>query len=954
MPAAVTMAHPNNGSHSGDGTSNNMGSPAWTPNQTREYNDLIQEQLGRTSTVGGDGFETASVGSLGSIPLQPGELTQAPHERPGSAPPPPGFVAPDVQDRNRRAEEAIFGTAMKGGATAASNMGDPLNLSHHSAPHIGLGNAGFNNNYDDQSGVTGDSDSTGRGFNMNNLVEALGNDLVGDSTAGTGGGGSLTGGYNADLLLRQKLADNPNYTRQTKHTTLRLIGAQGSSGATGGVAAAPGVSAFGPSYGGEQSRLFGTAGGGGSTASTAAASSAFPSSLSSPSRVQDGGGGGNYGRNNPGPMNAGQIRGSYGQPGMQSGNIGMRVSEPTDGDSQFSGSNFSAGMNQHRMPNNTGGGMYGGFGAPAPQGSMLNSRSKEFRPAASSNPFGGGDNNTEGASIASDYDAGTDASPHQYEADLDPFLWEVGGRPDSSRCIAVLYASSLKPADVRSECEQFGALEAFRAEFSSKGIFFASYYDIRSADLAATELQARLQRIGLLQGSSEDMMVRYCMPLNSSSQHDESQIMINGLADGVGDQALTSMLRSYGAVRACINKGQGSYLIEFQNLQDARQAILELESTQPWGPDVSVDPGTRNSSDRRKGRELLSIIGRWRRSSGGGQRQNNSQPHPNAPDADARYNPGNNNYPGGVPGGVGRGGYMGQQPEMVGFGGAPGGGGGQMDTVTQLIMGPDGRYTPVVVRNPMGGMPAQGGGQFGMGAGQQQIFHGPNGQIFISNVQAPHMQSGGFAPNVVSGQAYVGANRRPGGNAMYYDPSGVVSDNISVHSGPSIGTHGTGYSHHSGSEDKDNRHLLLNLEAVENGRDSRTSLMVRNIPNKYTQQMLLSEFAENGHGPGVIDFFYLPIDFKNRCNRGYAFINFVNCQDILAFHRRYYGKQWRTFNSDKICDITYARIQGKAAMLKRFENSALMDKDDEYKPLVFVSDGPEKGKRLPFAENKPV
>ncbi|MGK3755728.1 MAG: hypothetical protein ACI8RD_008038, partial [Bacillariaceae sp.] len=153
------------------------------------------------------------------------------------------------------------------------------------------------------------------------------------------------------------------------------------------------------------------------------------------------------------------------------------------------------------------------------------------------------------------------------------------------------------------------------------------------------------------------------------------------------------------------------------------------------------------------------------------------------------------------------------------------------------------------------------------------------------------------------------------------------------------------------TRDGQNQHLMLDLDIVENGMDTRTSLMVRNIPNKYTQQMLLSEFTENDHGPGVIDFFYLPIDFKNRCNRGYAFINFVDYQDILKFHRQYYGKHWRTFNSDKICDITYARIQGKAAMLKRFENSALMEKDEEYKPLVFVSSGPDKGTRLPFPQD---
>ena len=34
--------------------------------------------------------------------------------------------------------------------------------------------------------------------------------------------------------------------------------------------------------------------------------------------------------------------------------------------------------------------------------------------------------------------------------------------------------------------------------------------------------------------------------------------------------------------------------------------------------------------------------------------------------------------------------------------------------------------------------------------------------------------------------------------------------------------------------------------------------------------------------------------------------------------------------------------------MKRFQNSALMGKDDEYRPLVFVSRGPEKGRREDF------
>jgi hypothetical protein len=110
--------------------------------------------------------------------------------------------------------------------------------------------------------------------------------------------------------------------------------------------------------------------------------------------------------------------------------------------------------------------------------------------------------------------------------------------------------------------------------------------------------------------------------------------------------------------------------------------------------------------------------------------------------------------------------------------------------------------------------------------------------------------------------------------------------------------------------------------------------------------MLLEEVNVNHEG--TYDFFYLPIDFKNRCNVGYCFINFLDAKFIPPFVMEFNGQRWKSFNSEKICAVSFARIQGKSAMISRFQNSSLLEKDDEYQPLLFYSSGPDKGKPEPF------
>lgn len=138
----------------------------------------------------------------------------------------------------------------------------------------------------------------------------------------------------------------------------------------------------------------------------------------------------------------------------------------------------------------------------------------------------------------------------------------------------------------------------------------------------------------------------------------------------------------------------------------------------------------------------------------------------------------------------------------------------------------------------------------------------------------------------------------------------------------------------------------LDLDRVRAGDDARTTLMIKNIPNKYTQKMLLATIDE--HFRGTYDFFYLPIDFKNKCNVGYAFINMLRPAFVVPLVERFNNRKWEKFNSEKVCTITYARIQGKNAMVAHFQNSSLLHEDKRCRPVLFHSEGPLAGEPEPF------
>jgi hypothetical protein len=57
---------------------------------------------------------------------------------------------------------------------------------------------------------------------------------------------------------------------------------------------------------------------------------------------------------------------------------------------------------------------------------------------------------------------------------------------------------------------------------------------------------------------------------------------------------------------------------------------------------------------------------------------------------------------------------------------------------------------------------------------------------------------------------------------------------------------------------EESKAYYIDIHKIES--DGRTTIMVRNIPNKYTQDMLLELFEKNHKKK--FDFFYLPIDYN--------------------------------------------------------------------------------------------
>ncbi|KAI5209371.1 hypothetical protein AUEXF2481DRAFT_610513 [Aureobasidium subglaciale EXF-2481] len=132
-----------------------------------------------------------------------------------------------------------------------------------------------------------------------------------------------------------------------------------------------------------------------------------------------------------------------------------------------------------------------------------------------------------------------------------------------------------------------------------------------------------------------------------------------------------------------------------------------------------------------------------------------------------------------------------------------------------------------------------------------------------------------------------------------------------------------------------NQPQTVNLLKIHDGIDVRTTIMLRNVPNRVQFEDLKMWLDETS--AGHYDFSYLRIDFSNNFNVGYAFVNFCKPEYITNFVQKRVGHPWSMYGSLKKCEVSYATIQGIDCLLAKFRNSVVMEETPAFRPKLWYN-----------------
>ncbi len=159
------------------------------------------------------------------------------------------------------------------------------------------------------------------------------------------------------------------------------------------------------------------------------------------------------------------------------------------------------------------------------------------------------------------------------------------------------------------------------------------------------------------------------------------------------------------------------------------------------------------------------------------------------------------------------------------------------------------------------------------------------------------------------------SNMTPIGNRHIYTSSFNSNESIFSRKLFSVNTNSYNKIDYKYGTKKENQ--IINLEDVALGKETRTTVMIRNIPIKYDTNVLEKELEPF---EGKYDCLYMPYDYDNEGNKGYAFLNLTNPYHVLLFYEYFNNKCWLYFESKKICSLNYANFQGIEEIKKHAKN----------------------------------
>ena len=196
---------------------------------------------------------------------------------------------------------------------------------------------------------------------------------------------------------------------------------------------------------------------------------------------------------------------------------------------------------------------------------------------------------------------------------------------------------------------------------------------------------------------------------------------------------------------------------------------------------------------------------------------------------------------------------------------------------------------------------------------RNSIHSGDNNNIINNNINNNIINNHINNPNINNNNNIISNNMNNNNNIFNIFPNNLGNMNIIYNNSSN-----TNYSEKEFEPNVDMKKILT-------FEDKRTTIMIKNIPNKFTREKLLELIDKNFKG--TYDLFILPKDGNKNRNFGYSFINFISSYYIPYFYSVFNSKKWTDTNSQKVCEITYSKFQGRNELIAHYPSKIIFFND---------------------------